>query len=213
MELAGTAEFFDELLPDKFIPELLDLILNAWQKVEVFKDPSNKPIEIRVTALLFLQVKRAKAQSPTYLPFTVSYEAQDPDPITGKQLGRQDLCFLAHNRSDSLFFTFEAKPLRCPDANNSEYIKEMQSFISNKKQVAPAHCGMLGYVMDGQVTKAFHSLQASIKKLSVELGMIAGSSFVACYHFLHPPHGQTEHNCPVRGGQLAIHHLLLGVTK
>jgi hypothetical protein len=215
MLTAGNAwQFFDDLLPDDFVPELLELVLRAWQKVEVFKIP-DRQIEIRISALLKDRMVQEIDAGPD-LPFLVVSEQQVTDPVTGKQESRID--FDVHHRAYKIkgqkpYFTFEAKPLRCPDANNDEYIDEMKRFITDEKKVAPAFCGMLGYVMDGEVAKAFHSLQKSIKKKAVDLGMLDGSCMTPCGDLPHPPHGVTDHDCAARNSNLVLHHLLLAVVK
>jgi len=221
MRIGGTPDAFNEdfLTAAGFIADLLDLTLAAWQRVSV----NGEHLEPRLSALLKNCLNECIYESErdgSGLPFRVQAEVQGHDPTTGRQLFRTDIEIRRFGwplvtKDDKPWFTWEAKCLRVPQpsgsprAGNSEYIEEMVSFLNDAKQIKPSFCGMLGYVLDRDVSAAHNSLQTSIGRSAAKLQMSTPARMEPHDSRPNPPYGRTDHTHSVGRGRLSIYHLLL----
>lgn len=168
MQTVGNAtSFLSDIIPDKFVPEILDLVVGAWERMPALQPNQREP---RITALLrgaCIAEYECRYRGQAW-PFWVAHEAQLFDPSTGREIARTDLEIgLRHHNipGQRPYFTFEAKKLNIPDgkrvrSNATEYVGDggMMCFINGR--YAPVYCGMLGYVMDGNIPTA----RASVAK-------------------------------------------------
>ena len=215
---SSPAIFLQELIGyEQYLPELLELILDVWPKVN-FSGMTARKLEPDITALLFLGL-RDKIEQRGNVPFYVWSEVQDFDAQSGKQLTRSDIEFhpvgtgfrITHQKP---YLATEAKCLRVIQgakfrANTGEYLKEMANFVTDAKEKFPAFAVMLGYVMDGETALAFEALQEAIQKS--KLPQLYNPSGIAAHAPLtHPPHGITQHITSLASnGQRPIYHLIL----
>ena len=216
------AQLLGDVYPDRFVPDILRLVVAAWDKVNLACLPEKERLEPRLSSLLVDQIEQLiwdDARNERDLPFMVNRETQRNDPITGKQEWRWDIEFLFRNHTPPgrrAYLVLEAKRLRVVTgrglkANNDEYIREMVGFINNTREVTPALCGMIGYVMDGNTVPARDSLHRSLGHHPA-LNLVSRPPMRACPHLDCPPHGETEHRPATdRAAALVIYHVLLSV--
>jgi hypothetical protein len=145
--------------------------------------------------------------------------------LDGEYLGRLDLRF-KHRHSHRDYFAFEAKRLhvRYPGGKVSpEYITYagedgMMAFIAGQYSEGFRAGGMLGYVMDGDSSKAWDGLMKCIDerrnplKLSPNSGLVKSALLVPVSPNLPVvPLGETEHSLTAH--KLRLLHLLLPVLS
>lgn len=223
MMIAGSPHLFAQgLLPTSYIADILALVVTAWRKVVLPPATQEKRLEPRISALLKDQLVEELDAASSHLPFLVFPEIQKTDPITGKQFARTDIevhCRDIKIASQKPYFTWESKRLRVPDnkgsvtPNTGEYLKEMASLVADEKQTHPSFCGMLGFVMDGDVNAAHTAIQTALAKNPPDLLLSSPHQMTAYGAIPHPPHGQTVHIYAVGvAGLLTIYHLLLAVA-
>jgi hypothetical protein len=118
-----------------------------------------------------------------------------------------------------LYFALEAKRLHTESDNRTrggygEYVGNdgMMCFITGKYgDLAPA-CGMLGYVMDGDLELAAKGVANAIRNAAVQLRVIAGGEYESSKLMpKHPWNGETRHERNT--GLLSMFHLLLPVRR
>jgi hypothetical protein len=216
MQTAGNPDpFLGDIIPYKFVPEILDLVVGAWCRI-----PRLKPnhLEPRITALLrracigeYEQRYRGQAW-----PFIVTNEDQLTDPRTGRQVARTDL--EVHIRSLNIpeqrpFFTFEAKRLNIPNRNRvrsnaAEYVGDggMMCFVTSRYD--PIFCGMLGYVMNGNIGTARVALAIAIGRKHRSLRLRHPKQLVLSSRLPNDNrYGETSH--AGKTGEFTMHHLFL----
>ena len=198
-----------ELFPEGFVPDVLNLIIQTWVD---FRLPANVRLEEPITALFRVALMdRYCAEGKDWF---VTLEEPNIDPATGVEVSRTDLRFLPpgikHTRRA---FVLESKRLNIPSGSNaSAYTGDegMMRFVIRK--YSPNHnCGgMVGYVMDGKVSKAHTTVVTSIRKCRQKLKMLPDGDFTACRHTPNHPHtGETRHRRDA--DEFVIYHLFLGV--
>jgi hypothetical protein len=216
MQTAGNPDpFLGDVIPNKFVPEILDLVVGAWCRM-----PRLKPnhLEPRITALLrracigeYDQRYREQAS-----PFIVTSEDQLTDPRTGRQLARTDL--EVHVRSLNIpkqrpYFIFEAKRLNTPNrtrirSNAAEYVGDggMMCFVTSRYD--PIFCGMLGYVMNGNIGAARAAVAIAIGRMHRRLCLRHPKQLVSSSRLPNDNrYAETYHTSTV--GEFTMHHLFL----
>lgn len=216
MQTAGNADsFFSDVIPDKFIPEIIDLVVAAWDRM-----PKLVPrhLEPRITALLrcaCIDEYEQRYRSQAW-PFLVTSEDQIIDPTTGRQIARTDLEI--HVRSLNIqrqrpYFTFEAKRLNLPDetrvrSNAAEYVGDggMMCFITGR--YAPVFCGMLGYVMNGNTATARNAVATAIHRRRRRLRLRFPKKLVPSPLKMHEVCCAATHHSSA-GHEFTMHHVFL----
>jgi hypothetical protein len=209
--------FFSDLLPDGFIPHILELVMGVWEDM---KKPPRDALEPRMTALLTDALIAEIEESD--LPFLVFQERPITDPDSGKQVARTDLEFYHRDlriRNQQPYFTFESKRLNIPGSrgrksNASAYVGKdgMMCFVTGKYSQGGSFCGMLGYVLDGDVTAAYRAIKDAIKKNAGDLRLASPRGLMPSNLMpAHPYNGETHHQR--NGRPLAIFHLLLSFSR
>jgi len=216
MQTAGNATtFFSDVIPDKFVPEILDLVVAAWERMPKL---DQRQFEPRITALLKLACveeydEKYRTQGP---PFFVVPENQIADPVTGKEVARTDLDI--HIRSLHIpkqrpYFTFEAKRLNIPGgkrvrSNATEYVGDsgMMCFITVR--YAPVFCGMLGYVMNSNTTTARNAVATAIHRRRRRLRLRLPKKLAPSSQKPQDArHAETHHSSG--GREFTMHHVFL----
>ena len=172
----------DDLFPEGFIPEILELVRTSWNP---FEKPDRLEREERITRRFAEGVRHNKNKRGD-LPFKIRVEVSIPDVETGQETGRVDFIFdYVGTIREEVYFAFECKRLRIPypppsklDTNNSDYTGEqgMMCFVTGKYSEGLPYGGMIGYVMDGETEKAIVSVGKLIKnkKLALKLAKDTG---------------------------------------
>ena len=217
MEYLGTTHpFLADVLPVDFRAEVFDLVETAWPAI---KDPMGAWLEPRITGLLRLAMIQAQeAHYSDDPPFFILEEVKKRDPLTGKETERSDVeIHLRHFyiQGQKPFFVFESKRLNVPYAgsvstNANEYVGGggMGCLVNGQYQSAPSFSGMLGYVMDGNVTAARAAIDSVLPAKAVTLSLNSPHAVQAAK--LIPTgkyRGETRHQSSA--GEYAIFHLFL----
>ena len=203
-----------ELFPLGFRGEVMLHIVETWQRFSLNHKVRH---ETKITAVF------RDALIQTYVAAGRSWFVALEDPITdsnfGTELGRNDLRFYPpKHHGQTVFFTIECKRLRVSTKTGISHLADkyaedgMQRFVDGKYSSDLPFGGMVGYVMDNNVSVAFDSVQAAIKsrrkKLKMPLkGICKPSKVLPEYEWS----SDTQHNRA--SGSLILHHVLLGVTK
>ncbi len=212
MSIIGDASLWADLFPDHLVPDILGLVITTWQR---FKKPTLRDLEVPITRRFREELRREKDFRE--LPFTIWPESSETDSTTGKEIGRIDIRFL-HGYREDVYFAFECKRLRIPyesgiRSNASEYvgIDGMMCFITGKYSKALASGGMIGYVMDSDVTSAIHSVKEAIDRSFTILCLVRSTSLSSCS--IMPNEKiikETRHELPNR--KFTIYHIFLAVN-
>ena len=209
---------FNPFFGADYLADILEAVAVAWRQM-----PKPKPTEIenRITSRLAGWLLNAPGFAGE-LPFHIVPQHELPD-INGKILGRLDICF-KHLQSTRDYFAVEAKRLHVPYGSGMqpEYAAYagsdgMMAFIEGQySQNLPAG-GMLGYVMDGETSKAWGGLATRIEARRQELKLGTSSkltksklSHIEASGMQGTSLGETAHQI---GYKLRLFHLLLPVAK
>ena len=85
MSVSGDPELWSDLVPDRFIPQIIALVLEGW---ETFEKPAKDDLEVPITMRFCCCLRGHKNQRR--LPFTIWYELVELNAQSGSQLGRID---------------------------------------------------------------------------------------------------------------------------
>jgi hypothetical protein len=202
------------LFPLGFSGEVMLHIVKTWQ---TFSLNSQVTHETNITAVF------RDALIAAYVASGRSWFIALEDPITdttfGTELGRNDLRFYPPNHyGQTVFFTVECKRLRVSTGARisqlaGKYVEEgVQRFVDGRYSSGLPCGGMVGYVMDNEMSKAFAAVQTAIKsrRKNVRLrarSLRAPSAVLPNYQWS----ADTGHT--VQEGNFTVHHALLGVKQ
>ena len=114
-----------------------------------------------------------------------------------------------------MYFAFECKRLRINQSNQNigEYVGKngMVRFINGKYAKSLDSGGMIGYVMDGEVTKAIAAVSNAIENKSDKLNLLAGTGMTQSSFVPNGPVNETYHTISAK--MFTIYHLFLGIPK
>lgn len=214
MSVSGSPDAWQDLL-EQLLPELLELVVDTWQGISgpLTSDKEDKTTEALCSAL-------RKNRTLRDLPFLVDTQWVELEPAPGQKQGRLDITFrptgIAGSPNEDIYFCLECKRLnflkgkkRVP--GGSEYVKDgMMRFVGKQYAKAVKHGGMLGYVLDGNVTEAIKNVEVNVRKKCVTLcmdspGILHSSSILShvstVRESFHQRDGETI--------KFSIHHLFL----
>jgi len=210
MGYAGTADSWAALFPNDLVPKIIDLVLECWN---TFHKPSADELEVPITRRFCVHLRGQKDRSR--LPFNIVHESEELKEGSGELLGRIDLR-LVHGFRDDVYFAIECKRLNVVSNGKrsslaGDYVeKGMMRFITGKYAGGLDKGGMLGYVMDGNVSDAIDSVKGAINSRSTDLAMPSGTSLSACAIRADLDHvKQTSHQ--LSGKMFFIYHLFVGL--
>jgi len=212
VNVVGTSDHFSPLFPDDFLEEIIGRVLVAWSRIP---KPITENLETRITKLL----RHQYAHDPIIkqLPFRVVREFTVDDPTTGNELGRIDLCLLHGN--ENVYFAFECKRLNVTfpggkfESLTAAYVGSdgMGCFVSQKYAAGQRHCGMVGYVFDGNIEAARTTINKQLAKPEMDLSLTSDALTTSEILPADDRVSQTQHD--IEGVSLAMHHLLLSVVS
>jgi len=207
----GDASLWANLFPDYLIPNILELVVTTWQS---FQKPHPLDHEVPISRRFGEALRREKDLHE--LPFTIWAESSETDPNTGKEIARIDIRFL-HGWREGVYFAFECKRLRIPyssrmQSNTGEYVgaNGMMRFITGKYGKGLTLGGMIGYIMDGNLSAAVPAVKKTIDKNREDLRLAFGSSLTSSS--MMPKERtvkETNHDLATR--KFAIYHVFLAV--
>jgi hypothetical protein len=203
---------------EDYLAEILEAVAVAWSRM---KQPNRNEWEDPITYRLAGRLQN----DPIFneLPYDIVPQHWLLG-LNGERLGRLDLRF-KHRQSQRDYFAFESKRLHVTYPGGSispeygDYAGEpgMMAFIEGQYSKSLPDGGMLGYVMDGDTSKAWSGLATRIEARRQELKLGASSkltksklSHIEASGMLGTLLGETAHQI---GYKLRLFHLLLPVAK
>lgn len=214
MSVVGSAGDWVDLL-ERMLPDLLRLVMDSWRRLP---GPLTDDSEDGITKVLC----RALCQNRTVreLPFYVQFQMVELDPVPGQDLGRLDIAFLPTGiggpPSEAIYFCLECKRLNVVKdgrkrPGGSDYVLHgMLRFVSGQYARAVRHGGMLGYVLDGDVSGAIANVESNVQSHCAALrmdapGVMRRSSILTDEKWAR----ETHHHRTQEPVQLRIHHLFV----
>lgn len=203
-----------KLFPTGFSGEVMLHIVETWRTLLLNQQIKH---ETRITAVF--RDALIKAYVAAGRSWFIALEDPITDPEFGTELGRNDLRFYPQNHyGQTVFFTVECKRLRVSTGTGisqlaDKYVEEgVQRFVDGRYSSGLPCGGMVGYVMDNEMSKAFAAVQAAIKskrkKVRLRARSLRSPSVVLPKYQWSADTGHTT-----KDGDFAVHHALLGVTQ
>lgn len=195
-----------DAFPDQMIPEILELVLVSW---ESFTKPDCSDHEEGINTRFARHMQRKKRHLFDNPRFNV-YPEHDIHDSDDKVLGRIDIFFQAGWRED-IYFAFECKKLRIHqppsklDTNITKYSNEgIKRFLTGQYSKDLPSGGMIGYILDGNVSKARQTLDKYVRDKKDKLMLTAGLQPAS---FFPDRIDETQHRMGQRN--FTLYHLLL----
>lgn len=193
-----------------FIPDILELVLSAWDQMpSPAPDTHENPITKDLCRLMILNKK-----SPE-LPFRISYQSVELFPLDGADTGEMDIAFYpAGSSREDIYFCLECKRLHVTKNGTfstlaTEYVTQgMMRFINGKYSMTVNHGGMLGYVLNGNITQAINNVGSAIQNHHNDLRMIPPGEMLSSS--LRPTDEsvrETHHTRPHSNISFYVHHI------
>ena len=207
---AGDSSEWDGFIAGGGVNSVLALTLDAWGNITPpAQDEREEAVSVRLYAAM---VKRQDRQRHRFL---IRYEDVEVDIDLAKETGRKDIVFFP-SHDGSYYYCLEAKRLNARvngvmRALADEYVKEgMQRFVDGKYSRHVFHGGMIGYVLDGDVTRAMKNVLKNIQDNGSMLGMAAPATWADSSHRPADPHAkESAHRRAGESTPLSIQHLFV----
>jgi len=207
--IGASTEWAD--LIDPMVPDILRLVVATW---EAMPSPGadDKEDDITITLCRALRQNRDARR----LMFQIHTQLVELEPAIGEELGRQDIVFVPPIAREDIYFCMESKRLNVVKdgkrrAYASEYVTHgMLRFVTGQYSKAVRHGGMIGYVLDGNVSEAMTNVEANIQTHHVVLCMAAPGTLQSSAVL--PSDGrarETHHQRTHETTLFRIHHLFM----
>jgi hypothetical protein len=168
--------------------------------------------EITIILCRALQQNRDARQ----MMFQIRTQVVELEPAAGEDLGRMDIVFIALVPREDIYFCLENKRLNVVKNGKarsyaSEYVSYgMLRFVAGQYSRAVRHGGMVGYVLDGNVTLAINNVERNIRAQCSALRMEPPGSLVQSSVLAAEPRArQTLHMRPHDNSTFTLHHLFV----
>jgi hypothetical protein len=216
-KLRGTLEPKFNPFDQNYLGEVLEAIATAWNRM---RQPKRNELEDSITCRLAGRLLNDSHFSDFPFDVVTQYWLLG---LNGERLGRLDLRF-KHRSSQRDYFAFESKRLhvKYPRGSfSSEYPtyagdEGMMAFVLGQYCKGLPTAGMLGYIMDGRLDKAWTGLVRRIQLRRQPLRLLEDTCLAASILSQSLQHcmqgkqlGETEHGLETY--ILRIYHLLLPV--
>lgn len=210
MSVIGTSTEWADLI-DPMVPDILRLVVATWEEMP---PPGANDKEDDITIALC----RALRQNRTVrsLMFQIHTQLVELEPAIGEDLGRQDIVFIPPIPREDIYFCIESKRLNVVIDGKlrtyaSEYVTHgMLRFVTGQYSKAVRHGGMMGYVLDGNVSQAIANVEGNIQTHHAVLcmtapGVLQSSAVLADDPRARETHHQRTHEKTI----FRIHHLFM----
>ena len=198
-------------LINSLVPDILKLAIASWEELP---SPSGDAKEDVVTLALCRKLRQNRTARS--LPFQVDIQQVELNPAPGESLGRLDIAFRPLVPREDIYFCIECKRLNVVKDGRvrgyaSEYVTlGMLRFVTGQYSHAVQHGAMLGYVLDGKVTRAIAGVARNLRKQHVTLRMAAPGAFHESSILPDEPHvKETHHQRANEKHTFLLHHLFL----
>lgn len=214
MTVVGVSTEWSDLIGPK-IPEILNLVIASWQEMP---SPALDEKEDNITNSLCRNLQQNRTARG--LMFQIRTQVVELDPMPGQDLGRLDIAFIPLVPREDIYFCLESKRLNVVKngecrAYASEYVQfGMLRFITGQYSKAVRHGGMIGYVLDSNVSKAMTNVEANIQKRHEELCMTAPGALAPSTVLKGDARArETHHQRAHETGLFRIHHMFMAVRR
>lgn len=214
MNLIGPPDEWVDLI-GTLVPVILDLVISTW---EAMPPPVSNAREDPTTETLCRCLRQNRDSSD--LPFRIDIQMVELDPVAGEDQGRMDIAFSPPVPREDIYFCLECKRLNVVNDGKvrpytSEYVTHgMLRFIRGQYAARVRYGGMLGYVLDGNVTQAIQNVSGVIRNRFQELGMDSPGEMLPSS--VRPDDSrlrETHHSRPHVSGRFQIHHIFAAVSS
>lgn len=210
MAIVGLPTEWVDLI-DSMVPQILTLVVGTWEEMP---SPASDDKEDHITNVLCLALQRNR--SARGLPFQVRTQVVELEPMQGKDLGRMDIVFIPMVPREDIYFCLESKRLNALKNGKvrsyaSEYVTfGMMRFVTGQYSKAVQHGGMIGYVLDGDVSRAMINVETNIKRQRTALRMATPGTFLPSTVLKDDVRAhETRHNRTHETNPFHIHHLFI----
>jgi hypothetical protein len=161
------------------VPVILGLVIASWQEMPA---PARDEKEDNITEGLCRILKQNRTARD--LPFQIHIQFVELEPANNERLGRLDIAFIPLINREDIYFCLECKRLNVVSGGTTrsyaaEYVLfGMLRFVTGQYSKAVRHGGMLGYVLDGNVSRAMTNVEANIQSQRSALGMSPSGTFM-----------------------------------
>ncbi len=174
MSISGNPSIkWEQFSPDD-VCKIIKLILDSNKTFKVPPKKTSAKLEDHITNRFCAHLRNNKNRSTHF--FRIEPQSDTLDDV-GELVGRIDLKFMSGNE-EKVYFSFECKVLRVTrpsgqiSVSYSEYVTDgMYRYFNGQYARDLDKGGMLGYVMDGDCTKATKGVQKAIEKRHLNLYM------------------------------------------
>ena len=171
MRSLGTPDDWLDLIAS-LVPDILELVRSAWQTMpplepDALEDPTTEELCRRLR----------QSRTAVELPFRIDIQMVELGESSDADQGRMDIVFSPLLPTEVVYFCLECKRLNVMKSGSvrsyaTEYvIHGMMRFITGQYAPQVQHGGMLGYVLDGNVSKAVERVSSAIRRRCEELNM------------------------------------------
>ncbi|MGD1156869.1 MAG: hypothetical protein ABSA41_13690 [Terriglobia bacterium] len=177
MSVFGTSTEWADLI-DPMVPEILTLVIASWQEM-----PSPAPDEKEDNITIALCRTLTQDRTARGLMFQIRTQVVELDPMPGEDLGRLDIAFIPLVPREDIYFCLESKRLNVVKNGKlrtyaSEYVRlGMLRFVTGQYSRMVRHGGMIGYVLDGNISDAMTNVETNIRQRHEELCMTPPGAF------------------------------------
>jgi hypothetical protein len=211
VSVIGASSEWSDLI-DPMVPQILNLVIASW---ETMPAPSQDEKEDTITNSLCKTLRQNRTARS--LPFQINTQHVELDPMPDEELGRLDIVFVPLIPREDIYFCLECKRLNVIKNGQkrsyaSEYVLHgMLRFITGQYSKDVHHGGMLGYVLDGNVSTAMNNVESNIQQREAELcvappGGLQFSSILKDDTRIR----ETLHQRTFQAITFRIHHLFMG---
>jgi hypothetical protein len=148
--------------------------------------------------------------------FQIQTQLVELEPASGEELGRQDIVFIPLIPREDIYFCLESKRLNVVNGGKlrtyaSEYVTLcMLRFVTGQYSKAVRHGGMIGYVLDGNISQAMTNVEANIRTHHSALRMLPPGEFHSSTILTDDAWArETHHQRAHETVQFHIHHLFM----
>ncbi len=171
MTLIGSPAEWVNLI-DTLVPDILDLVITTWESMpSIASDAREDPTTEELCRCL------RQSRNSSNLPFRIDIQVVELDPEGEQDQGRMDIVFSPMVPRENIYFCLECKRLNVINNGRvrsyaAEYVRHgMMRFIRGQYSAAIHKGGMLGYVLDGNVSQAVDNISRVIQTRHTDLGM------------------------------------------
>lgn len=207
-------ELYQELFPHGLVPQILSLVVDTWESFDHPKDTEDEPkITNRFVRALQNEGRRRRAR---FRPMPHVKDVEEVNLNTGKGFVEIDI-YVPHGYDSRCYFAIEAKKLNTAGATRkrkskaAEYVgtNGMGCFVDGRYSGYQSEGAMVGYVMDGNCTRAKNGITAAIKRRAKILRVPLPFTTMPAKTLPNYPYAfETRHI--LSRGEFTIHHVFLG---